>query len=156
MSRGLGVMQRSILDTLDEARAAAPRYRGSGEWCDWGLPGEGDPETYDPAGWVWYRKQAVRLAEGVYDLRCSAVYLKAQRELERCGSGSRSAWRSERFLPAFTRAVRSLLRRRLLRQLTLVPLLARDRFKPTPDVHHLADGLYLDARDRQIRFVTRG
>ena len=60
MSRGLGRLQREILDTLDEAKANVTRYHGS----SWRGP-----------GWVHARGIDVPLPDHVYDLRASVRYL---------------------------------------------------------------------------------
>ena len=53
MSRGLGAIQREILDTLDEARL---KYLG-------------------PNGYTWYLNCYVSLRPDVYDMRATADYL---------------------------------------------------------------------------------
>ena len=58
MSRGLGVLQREILESLEPARAAQPSY---------------------DRGWVLYRRVDMRLIEGIYDLRVVAAYVRRQR-----------------------------------------------------------------------------
>jgi len=76
MSRGLGVLQREILDSLDTARQAQASY---------------------DRGWVLYRRVDMQLIEGVYDLRVVSKYLRAHRQIP--------AWQGERFAPMFSRAV---------------------------------------------------
>jgi hypothetical protein len=145
MSRGLGRLQRQILDTLDRAKATALPYIGSG------ADRPGFPYDRDPAGWLWYDGGYVRLAPEAYDLRCSSAYLRGHCLLHGGNTGSLNA--------AFPRAVKSLVDRGDLWRLPLVPLAEMDRRFPcrTPcQVLRFAEGLYLDLRaPRQIRFVSR-
>jgi hypothetical protein len=147
MSRGLGALQRRILDTLDEAKATALPYPGSGH--TW----PGIPPGSDPAGWFWYGGGCLRLAPEAYDLRCSSAYLRAQCVLRGGNPGSVNA--------AFPRAVKTLIARGLLTCLELVPLAAVSRLpvwnarRRNAQVLRLADGLFLDPHaPRQIRFVS--
>jgi hypothetical protein len=149
MSRGLGRLQRQILETLDEAKATQLPYPGSAD----GEPGI--PNGSDLAGWIRYGGGCMRLAPGVYDLRCSSAYLKCQRVLQ-----GRS---TIAFHAAFPRAVKTLLARGALTCLELVPLAEVHRLpvlyarrRLCAQVHRLADGLYLDPNaPSQIRFVSR-
>lgn len=73
MSRGLGALQRQILDSLETARAAAPRYAGSGD-SGYGLPPalRGTPQA---EGWIWAGRSLLHLVPGLYDLRGTLAYL---------------------------------------------------------------------------------
>jgi hypothetical protein len=93
MSRGLGGLQRQILESLDVARDAQ--------------------ESYD-RGWVLHQCVDMRLREDVYDLRVVAVYVARQR---RYPYGQRAT-----FSPMFSRAVHGLVQRGLLTPVTFVPL----------------------------------
>jgi hypothetical protein len=142
MSRGLGALQRRILETLDEAKATALPFPGSGH--TW----PGVPPGRDPAGWFWYHGSCLLLAPAAYDLRCSSAYLRCHCVLRGRNPGSLNA--------AFPRAVKSLVARGCLTPLPLVPLAAISRLSPCREVLDLADGLFLDLRaPRQIRFVSR-
>ena len=145
MSRGLGTLQQRILATLDLAKQAAPRYRGSGEGV-LGSACRGVPLRIDPAGWIWYRDGCVQLADDVYDLRCSAAYLA---ELSGVSPYIRGPFRA-----AFCRAVRGLVHRKQLIPLSGVPLRQVDQDYPA-GVEWLADGAYLCWHSRQVRFVKR-
>jgi hypothetical protein len=89
-------MQRRILATLDEAKAAAPKYPGA---------------VYDTPTdrYTLVRVGAVegRLPNGVYDLRCSARYL-AQVDGHR--TGTRDLFASRGFMASFSRAAHTLFR----------------------------------------------
>ena len=76
MSRGLGTMQRQILENLDTARAAAPSYPGSGDSGP-GLPTSlrGTPAA---EGWIWVGRSLLHLAPDVYDVRATLAYLLTQ------------------------------------------------------------------------------
>jgi hypothetical protein len=93
MSRGLGGLQRQILESLDAAREAQ--------------------ESYD-RGWVLYQRVDMHLIEGVYDLRCVSTYVARQRRY--------TPYEREAFYPRFSRAVHGLVQREFLTPLTTVPL----------------------------------
>ena len=159
MSRGLGLVQRMILGSLAEARAAAPSYPGSG------TSGSGLPPALagTPAaeGWIWVGKSLVHLAPGIYDLRGTLAYWLL------LGVGThRQHWTGQGTLSnpreaTFSRAVRSLVRRGHLEPLWFVsvdavdPLFFRDR-----DVEWCReeDGTrrqyFLWKTTRQVRFVS--
>jgi hypothetical protein len=114
MSRGLGAMQRRILETLDEARAAMPKYRGVKMAVEWSP----EEQRIRPLGYAWVEIQGkvVRLAPGVYDLRGSAAYL-AERDGHVLGDYPAPA-----FTASFARATHGLVQRRLLVRLRVVPV----------------------------------
>jgi hypothetical protein len=132
MSRGLGVLQREILESLEPARAAQPSY---------------------DCGWVLYRRVDMQLIEGVYDLRIVSKYLRAHRQIPQ--------WQGERFAPMFSRAVHGLVARGLLQPVTTVPLVEVRYRRPcdeSADIPFVGwdndhDCLYW--RSRQLRFVKR-
>jgi hypothetical protein len=103
MSRGLGVLQRRILETLDEAKAAMPRYRGT--------------EVHAGQRWVVLDGYLVTLPPRVYDLRCSAAYL-AQAGGHTYGAG----YHTSSFTACFSRAVHGLVDRTIFRRLLRVPV----------------------------------
>jgi hypothetical protein len=105
MSRGLGSLQRRILETLDEARAAMPWYRGvSSAWTT--TPGTWKIQKLGYA-WVAIAGQQLELAPGVYDLRCSAAYLADQDGHVAYGHVTPG------FTACFARATRGLVQRGL-------------------------------------------
>jgi hypothetical protein len=114
MSRGLGALQRRILETLDEAKAAMPKYRGARFAVRW------DAETHQLTAvgyaWVAITGKVVQLAPGVYDLRCSAAYLAAH-DNHLCGD-----YHAAGFTASFARATRGLVQRGLLVRLRVVPV----------------------------------
>jgi hypothetical protein len=141
MSRGLGALQRRILETLDEAQAAMPRYRGvESAWdldkrtlriinvgCRWVHVGEG---------------QLVELAPGVYDLRCSAAYLADQ-------DGHKATSRQYlSFTAAFARATRGLVQRGVLVALRQIPVVR------VVAPRHATSATSVLWSSRQLRFVT--
>lgn len=154
MSRGIGAMQRRILETLEEARQAAPNYPGS-EYTQcgpaWAHGATYGVETPLAAGWIWVGKSCVKLAPEVYDLRCSARYVAQQTQSLLSGDTLPDA-----FSAAFSRAVRGLVARRYLMPLELVPLEGYDpTYMRERDLEWLADGVYFRWDSRQIRFVKR-
>jgi hypothetical protein len=157
MSRGLGMIQLSILATLDEARAAAPRYPGSGDSGP-GLPTHvrGTPAA---EGWIWHGRSLLHLAPDVYDLRCSLAYWASKPGLHR-QHWSAQGCLSNPLEATFSRAVRSLVKRGLLQRLGVVPVDAVDPlFCREQDVTELReeDGstrFYMVlGSDKQTRFV---
>jgi hypothetical protein len=93
MSRGLGILQREILESVEPARAAQPSY---------------------DRGWVLYRRVDMQLSEGIYDLRVVSDYVRRQH-----GYRGETA---HTFAPMFSRAVHELIVRGLLQAVTAVPL----------------------------------
>ena len=157
MSRGLGAMQRQILESLDTARAAAPRYAGSGD-SGYGLPPalRGTPQA---EGWIWVGGSLLHLAPGLYDLRGTLAYL-----LERSGTPRRTVHRrvSHALEAAFSRAVRSLVARGALEPVWFVPFDTVDSdFFREQDVEWCIDPdgtkrqYLLWPQHKQIRFVRR-
>lgn len=152
MSRGLGWLQREILATLDDAKQQAHSYRG----CEWQEhPGKTHERwaslhwRWDRPGWVRCCGARVRIADQVYDLRASLAYLTQKHNKLYCGK-----FTEEAFTAAFSRAAHGLVQRGSLRKLDLVPLAEYDEEKGG-DVHFLSDGLFLFARDHQLRFVSK-
>ena len=92
------------------------------------------------------RGQDFSLRDGVYDLR---FVLRALQKLRggRCISESLQA--------AFSRAVRSLVRRRFLKPLWLVPINCTEQDREWLDfrTEELSDGLYMIWSSRRVRFV---
>jgi hypothetical protein len=103
MSRGLGALQRRILETLDEAKAVMPRYRGT--------------EEHAGQRWIVLDGHLVTLPPRIYDLRCSAAYL-AQVGGHTYGPG----YLEPSFTACFSRAVHGLVDRTMLRRLRRVPV----------------------------------
>jgi len=139
MSRGIGALQRRILETLDEARAAMPTYRGA----------QFDLHVAE-LSWIGTGQTYIRLPGDVYDLRCSAKYLAGRSGNLDFGSITKP------FQASFSRAVRGLVQRHLLTPLWLVPVAEIQRWgTPDRDLMFLADGPYFQWNSRQIRFVKR-
>lgn len=132
MSRGLGSLQRQILESLDAAREAQ--------------------ESYD-RGWVLYQRVDMHLIEGVYDLRVVSHYVARQRRY--------TPYERETFYPRFSRAVHGLVQRGLLTPLTTVPLddvtfRQKDaEFAYAPFLSWGAERPYFRWPSRQLRFVKR-
>ena len=157
MSRGLGPLQRQILESLAVARAAVPFYPGCGASGP-GLPSalQGTPAA---EGWIWVGQSCLHLAPGVYDLRGTLAYLLQQ-------SGTpRQQWTAQDRLSnpreaAFSRAIRTLVRRTLLEPLWFVPFDVVDpHFFRAQDVEWCQDPdgtkrqYLLWPTQKQIRFV---
>jgi dienelactone hydrolase len=99
MSRGLGRLQREILDTLDEAKASIDRYHGGGR---------------QGAGWVRANFREWKLPDDTYDLRASLRYLAARHgKVHRAGSVGccNTGYVDGAFQASFSRAARSLVDR---------------------------------------------
>jgi hypothetical protein len=162
LSRGLGKLQREILDTLEDAKRyfadpaqaverqflgitfkSFPSYLGSAP-----IFRDGDPRQLEP-GWVQQEAGGFRIPETVYDLRASCRYLAIRHNAAYC------VGIEGRFQASFSRAVRSLVSRGALHHLRcIVPVVAVDTFRP-PRTHELADGTFVDTSPKQVRFVTR-
>jgi hypothetical protein len=110
MSRGLGRMQRTILECLASAKAAHARgelvYEGSNNAIN-SMDRHYCPD-YVPT--VTYRGKRWTLADEVYDLRAVLKYCSiTDREGHQVYTGTWEVWDEYRI--AFYRAVRSLIRR---------------------------------------------
>ncbi len=149
MSKGLGYLQRAILETLDLAKAETIYYTGSARQENYGFKNW----KWDKPGWVFCEGCRVRIADSVYDLRASMKYLALKRgHTYCCGSFVEPS-----FQTAFSRAVRQLFNGGFLVKLELVPLAEYDGeldiWWGRSRVMLLADGLYLAAYTSQSRFV---
>jgi hypothetical protein len=144
MSRGLGALQRRILETLDAAKAAMPTYRGA--------------EDHAGKRWVVLGDYLVTLPPQVYDLRCSAAFLAQHDGHLEYGFPTRS------FTACFSRAVHGLVDRGIFRRLPHVPVASTwlDRaerfYTGQAQIIHGDDWpkhpRRLDWRTHQVRFVT--
>lgn len=163
MSRGLGKLQREIIETLDDAKryfadpangveksflghafTSLPSYKGGSPFYR-----DGDPRLEQP-GWVTAHGGIFRIIDNAYDLRASAAYLMKRRGLDPYRDLGVVV-----FEASFSRAVRTLVQRGLLHHLKyIVPIASADDFRP-PRVEKLADGDYVQVSGRQVRFVTR-
>lgn len=141
MSRGLGELQREVLAALPKSKAECLDYRGGGSYPDW------DPLPFSLPGWVYYRRSCVRLADDVYDMLAVGHLLKQSRRFRLSDS-------TAAFLAAYSRAVRTLLARGIIKPLTTVPIQAVDE-DPNGLVHELADGQYLMVSRDCKRFVRQ-
>ena len=151
MSRGLGSLQKEILDTLEDARRDRNGYRGfSGEECR-GV-GEHWPagHRWTLPGWVKVGRNAVRLGLNVYDLRASCAFLARRHGKLDNGTIKPS------FASAFSRAAASLVKRGLLSPVEgALPIADFDEDKSAQRdlIHELHDGMYLLIEQKQARFV---
>jgi hypothetical protein len=162
VSRGLGKLQREIIETLDDAKlyfadpangveksflghtfTSLPSYKGGSPFYR-----DGDPRLEEP-GWVTHGR-SFRVSDNVYDLRASAKYIAKRRGLDPYRDHGVVV-----FEASFSRAVRTLLQRGLLHHLKhIVPIAAVGDYWPA-HVERLADGDYVNVSPRQVRFVTR-
>jgi hypothetical protein len=129
MSRGLGALQREILDSLDAARTAQ--------------------EPHD-RGWVLYHTVDMRIIEGVYDLRVVSAYVRRQRHY--------TLRTAHNFAPMFSRAIHGLVARGALHPVWHVPLIdVRFRHADTwaPFLSCTMERWYFHWPSRQLRFVKR-
>jgi hypothetical protein len=132
MSKGIGHLQREILTHLEDPISAKTGQRDDGEVTVYGC------------GFV--------PANGVYDLR------HVFKCLEVLHNRTDPDWNKAVFQAAFSRAVRSLVRRGILEALWLIPIV-RVCFYWRKDcrfqVECLNDGSYVRWHSRQVRFVRR-
>jgi hypothetical protein len=140
MSKGIGRLQRTVLETLPKTKEACVRYRGNGSFAH-------DPAPYNRPGWVRDRGACFLLPDDVFDLLAVSEVAR----LNACGKRYGEGWYS--FQAAFSRAVHGLLKRGLLIAPSLVRVLRVEK-DPREIIHHLADGMYV-AKGRTIRFVTQ-
>jgi hypothetical protein len=142
MSRGLGALQRAILDTLDEARVALPWYRGVRQGFTVSQWGKFTSTGYN---WTLLGEYVVVLAPGVYDLRCSAAYLADT--LGHVVNYGREVQVSQSFKASFARATHGLVRRGVLARLYQVPVeqIIHPRYRSEDAVRW---------HSHQLRFVT--
>jgi len=117
MGRGLGKLQREILDSLEASRDLR-RYHGGGNWKESGL---------DPRPFVQYRGTRLPLREGVYDLRAVKRAVAYADRARRCYGAD--DYMENAFSVAFHRAARALVRRGLL-----VPTYNDSRQDPKPQL----------------------
>jgi len=149
MSRGLGWLQKEILATLDEAKGAAAKkvghyYRGD----DTEAQHDGRPWRWSLPGWVYCHGAHVRLADDVYDLRCSRAHLAQMHRALDYG------YVTNAFTAAVSRACAGLVFRGHLTPINMVPIV--DYEEDHHLIHELSDGLYLHVpSQRQCRFVKR-
>ncbi len=152
MSRGLGKLQRDILNTLEEAKQDMFNYTGSyrqeniGNYKGW---------KWDRPGWVVCRNRIILLADHVYDLRASMKYLAAKQGQTYC----RGNYTNGKFQAAFSRAVKGLIARGLIEPLGLVPIVdyraSNQDHEYSSVIMNLSDGLYLNINKRQNRFIVK-
>ncbi len=123
MSRGLGEMQREILDTLDEAKRAAPRYQGGRDYgyfatrrcvfdetTDFSEPYWAERYADDTPGRVVRNGAEWMMPADVYDLRASLRYLAKRHGRCRSNINTPGAVHvNEEYRASFSRAVRRLV-----------------------------------------------
>jgi len=154
MSRGLGSLQREILDTMDEAKRGRTYYRGfSGETLR-----PGDRDYWPPGhrwtlpGWVKIGRNTVRLGLNVYDLRASCAFL-ARRHGEHENGGIKKS-----FAGGFSRASATFIKRGLLspvKSTLSIEDFDEDKSKRRDLIHELQGGMFLMIEQKQVRFVIR-
>src|SRR5271167_1128329 len=99
MSKGLGALQREILETLEDARHDRRGYRGFGGGSHWPVG-----HRWSLPGWVKVDGNTVRLGLTAYDLRASCMYLARKHD-----QTDRARYAS--FSASFSRAVATLIKR---------------------------------------------
>jgi hypothetical protein len=136
MSRGLGRVQRLILETLPRTKQEVAYYRG-GESCEY------NPLPFCLPGWVRYRLAIFLLPDDVYDLRAVAAMITGRVPIY------------DRHVPqkVLYRAMRGLVKRGTLVAGEMVRVAQVDK-DPHGLIHYLADGKFLFQGTRQTRFVT--
>jgi hypothetical protein len=143
MSKGLGKLQREILEALEEAKIKALDVEN--------LYYNGMGLTWKP-GWVFYKGRDVKIPDDVYDLRVTVKFLAKKYGKTYC----RGCYVESSFQASFSRAVKSLIKRQILKKLDLVPIL---EVKPKNNLIYdrillLKDGLYIWA-GKQTRFIHK-
>ncbi len=119
MSRGLGGMQREILETLDEAKQASPRYRGGRDASYFsirkttlanpayahlhGRYADDTPGRVVRAGVEW------KMPADVYDLRASLRFMAERHGKLACDWLGDGPFVIDRYRTSFSRAVRRLV-----------------------------------------------
>lgn len=141
MSRGLGRMQRLVLDEL--------KARSGGD-----MVGDRNEQSKDMANelkseyGVWLCDRYAQLKPGVHDLRCVCYQLAVKH-----GGISHANFTSPEWQASFSRAVKGLHARGYIEVINVVPVQwAREDGFSKLDVHHLADGTYIVWNSRQKRF----
>jgi hypothetical protein len=147
MSRGLGKLQREILDTLDEAKRhfIEEQYRGGD-----GGGGYGSDSRWNRPGWVKHAGATFRIGLLIYDLRASCCYLATRHSAFEYGHHLQP-----RFQAAFSRAARGLVKRDLLRTVRVLPIEEWDEDHPPSQVLDLDTGPHVFVSDKQVRFVYK-
>lgn len=141
MSKGIGKMQRKILDFIkSDYRNEISYYPGAGFYGS-------------KNGWVRFKDTHILLPDDVHDLRAVLSYL-AKSEGERY-SGH---YVNEDFKASFSRAINGLLKRGYLKAPTLLKIKDSEIIPGQRDytdilIHNLSDGKYLMCNEKQKRFV---
>ena len=94
----------------------------------------------------------VVIADHVYDLRETLKFLARQEGQTYC----RGSYVNESFRASFSRAVRGLLKRHLLKEIDFLVPVKEVVSDPMGRVHYLSDGIYVGlSQSKQIRFVVK-
>lgn len=159
MSKGLGKLQREIIDSLDAAMQTpatiAGEYRGDArqawvpmyvKWQDEPLP-RPDTWRWDKPGWITYHGKRVRLAPWVYDMRAVLKYLATKNDKNLLfGRGAIEAYQA-----SFSRAVRGLVERGILVADGLVHVVEwEDGLDEINQIMRLQDGDYINVIGRRL------
>lgn len=97
--------------------------------------------------WTEAYKRRFRLMEPACDLRA------VLRETAKMHNAYSYGCVKSTYQASFSRAVRGLLRRGLLKRLWLVPVAEIDKYSRRESFERLSDGTYLMVPERQVRFV---
>ena len=127
MSRGLGKLQQAILDSSSRL------YNQTKPFVSLRPPPYG--VRFKPADGVCDLRAVLRDLAKIHNAYSHCRFIKAT------------------FQAAFSRAVRSLIRRGLLVRLGLIPVAEIDRYSRAERFHRLADGCYL-IQEKQTRFCS--
>jgi len=147
MSKGLGELQREIMNTLQTAKESSIFYRGNARQEWYGEPKPIDWK-FDKPGWVISRGRRFRLADHVFDLRASLAYLAMKHKAFVYGR-----YIAPSFDASFSRATKNLVARGLLEALTVIPIVDYMGELDLSSLMELSDGLYFVGAVRQRRFV---
>ena len=136
MGRGLGRLEREILDSLEIAKERQHSYRGY------------DGDDWHP-GWLVVNRAVVRIPPDIHDLRATARFLAVKNGAIHAGSVISPA-----FDASFSRAVRSLLARGYLARVSMLPVIECEK-DDRGIVESFSDGNVIVLRGRQTRFVRK-
>lgn len=148
MSKGIGKLQREILENLDASKKYFEQEYKSYRGYDF----IHTHESFTLGGWIISRGFKVKLPDDVYDLRAVLKYLAIKNnKMQPCPS-----YVSDKFQASFSRALKSLLKRGLLKEYYyIIPILQHDKNTDTNFIEYWSNGvMYLNYRLRQRRFVS--
>ena len=135
MSRGLGCMQREILENLKYSKTDQQLWYTGYDWM------RNEP------GWVIHRNKRFLLSDDMYDLR-GVLKLMAKGNNKTCCNGS---FVEISYQASFSRAVRGLEKRGILNFPGLIPVSDWDQKE---GLYFCSDGVFFFVSEKQRRFCS--